>query len=380
MCQARLISEIGLGSKMASAADLAPSTCIHRAAHGFEPLNDPRWDIFLTRHSSASVFHSSPWLKALNQTYGYPVVGYTTSAPGEDLENALVFCRVESWLTGRRLVSLPFSDHCEPLVDRNEDLQILVNAVEEETRREKWRYVEIRPLTPLTVTTSLHVATTQYSFHELDLRFDLETIFRNLHKDSIQRKIRRAEREKLCYEEGTSDSLLNDFYQMLELTRRRHRLPPQPKKWFQNLVSCFGDSLKIRIARRDGRALAAMLTIRNENTLIYKYGGSDTRYNKLGGMHLLYWTSIQEAKTAGLQFFDLGRTDPDQSGLITFKSRWGAKESSLTYSRYTLSGELSHTFNSFGANARSVVARDLLAYLPNSLVSLLGRALYKHIG
>src|SRR5258708_1277376 len=197
--QARLPSAIGHSSKMASAADLPPSSRSDRAAHRFEPLNDRRWDTFLTKHSRASVFHSTPWLKALNQTYGYPVVGYTTSAPGEQLENALVFCRVESWLTGRRLVSLPFSDHCEPLVDRNEDLQVLVNAVQEETRREKWRYVEIRPLTPLTVTMSLHVATTQYSFHELDLRFDLETIFRNLHKNSIQRKIRRAEREKLCY-------------------------------------------------------------------------------------------------------------------------------------------------------------------------------------
>ena len=37
------------------------------------------------------------------------------SPPDEPLENGFLFCRVESWLTGRRLVSLPFSDHCEPL-------------------------------------------------------------------------------------------------------------------------------------------------------------------------------------------------------------------------------------------------------------------------
>ena len=74
----------------------------------------------------------------------------------------------------------------------------------------------------------------------------------NLHKDSIQRKIRRAEREGLRCEEGTGDTLLDDFYRLLEMTRRRHHLPPQPKKWFQNLVSCFGDALKIRVARNDG--------------------------------------------------------------------------------------------------------------------------------
>jgi len=358
----------------------AGSKPVRRIAHRFYPLSDDRWDRFLCKHERASLFHSSPWLKALNLTYGYRVVGYTTSVPGEELQNAMVFCQVESWLTGRRLVSLPFSDHCEPLVDREEDLHVLIAAIEEETRREKWRYFEIRPLTPMTVATSLHTATTHYTFHELDLQSDLETIFANLHKDSIQRKIRRAEREELRYEEGTSDALLNDFYRLVELTRRRHRLPPQPKKWFQNLVSCFGDALKIRVARKDGKALAAMLTIRYKNTLVYKYGGSDARYNKLGSMHLLYWTSIQDARASGLRYFDLGRSDAGQFGLITFKNRWGAKESLLTYSRYALSGDLRHTFDLSSAKSRSARARCLLKYLPNGLVSLLGRALYKHVG
>ena len=333
----------------------------------------------MSRHPRASLFHSSPWLKALNETYGYEVVGYTTSAPNEELENALVFCRVESWLTGRRLVSLPFSDHCEPLVDRQEDLQALIASLEEETRREKWNYVEMRPLTQLAVATPLR-PTTHYTFHELDLQADLETIFGNLHKDSIQRKIRRAEREKLSYEEGSSEPLLDDFYRVVELTRRRHRLPPQPKKWFQNLMSCFGDALKIRIARKDGQAVAAMLTVRHKDALIYKYGGSDARYNKFGGMHLLYWASIRDAKSSGLRTFDLGRTDADQAGLITFKSRWGAKQSLLTYSRYAPAGDSSHMFDVSHSKESSGPARKLLAYLPNRLVSFLGRALYKHVG
>ena len=273
-------------------------------AHRFEPLTDARWDPFVSRHPRASLFHSSPWLKALNRTYGYEVIGYTTSAPSEELENAMIFCRIESWLTGRRLVSLPFSDHCEPLVDRQDELQVLVTALEEDTRRAKWRYVEVRPLAPMDVATSLHSTNIHYSFFEIDLRPNLETIFGSLHKDSIQRKIRRAQREKLCYEEGTSDLLLNDFYRLMTHTRRRYLVPPQPRSWFQGLIHYFGDALKIRIARKDGRALAGMLTVRYKDTLVYKYGASDFRYNNLGGMHLLYWTSIQEGKASGLRFFD----------------------------------------------------------------------------
>jgi lipid II:glycine glycyltransferase (peptidoglycan interpeptide bridge formation enzyme) len=347
--------------------------------HSFNPLNDSRWEAFLSKHPQASLFHSSPWLTALNRTYGYPVAGYTTSAPGEELKNAMVFCRVESWLTGHRLVSLPFSDHCEPLVDRQEDLEALVASLHRAMRHKKWRYIEVRPLTPLHISTPLHVTKTSYSFHHLDLRNDLGTIYGNLHRDSIQRKIRRARRERLSYEEGRTDALLKDFYRLFTTTRRRHGLPPQPREWFRNLVTSFGDALKIRLVRKEGRALAGMITIRHKDTLVYKYGGSDPRFHNLGSVHLLYWTSITDAKTSGLRFFDFGRTDADQAGLITFKNRWGATESLLTYSRYSLSEEIRHMFES-PSKPVADVARKLLTYLPNGITPLIGRALYKHVG
>jgi uncharacterized protein len=350
------------------------------AIYQFDPLHDSRWDAFLREHARASLFHSSPWLRALKQTYGYAAVGYTTSAPREKLKNAMVFCRVESWLTGRRLVSLPFSDHCEPLVDRQEDLQALVDFLREELKRERWRYVELRPLTPIDALRSLHSASLSYNFFELDLRSDLDSIFRSLHKDSIQRKIRRAQREQLVYEEGIGNSFLNEFYRLLTETRRRHFLPPQPKRWFESLISCFGDALKIRIVRKNGQPLAGMLTLRYKDTLTYKYGASDSRFNNLGGVHLLYWSSIQEAKASGLRFFDLGRTDVDQTGLNIFKKRWGAKESLLTYYRYSVCEDMKHIFESPTSKTRPTAARKALAYMPNSLLSSIGSALYKHVG
>jgi Acetyltransferase (GNAT) domain len=350
------------------------------SVYHFEPLNDLRWDGFVNRHPRASLFHSSPWLKALNQTYGYPVVGYTTTPPGQELANAMVFCRVESWLTGRRLVSLPFSDHCEPLVGEPEDFRALMAALEDEMPKYSWDYIETRPLTPTEIPTSLHRAVTEYSFHELDLQGDLPTLFRGLHKDSIQRKIRRAEREKLCYEEGRTELLLNEFYQLLSITRRRHLLPPQPRNWFENLRTCFGDALKVRIVRKDGRPLAGMLTLRHKDKLIYKYGGSDCRYHNLGSMHLLYWNSIQDAKRSGLRFFDLGRTDAGQTGLATFKNRWGAKESLLTYSRFSLSEERRGVLHACSPKQKASVVRTLFRILPSNVVTAIGQLLYKHVG
>ena len=73
-----------------------------------DPLKDERWVRFVEEHPDASVFHTPAWLTALERTYGYEPVVFTTSPPDAELKNAIVFCRIESWLTGHRIVSLPF--------------------------------------------------------------------------------------------------------------------------------------------------------------------------------------------------------------------------------------------------------------------------------
>src|SRR5277367_2778090 len=108
-----------------------------------DPTKDPRWAEFVERHPRASVFHSVNWLKALRRTYGYEPAAFTTSSPTGDLENGLVFCRVNSWLTGRRLVSLPFSDHCEPLCDAAEDVNFLIRNLQSSMEHQKWKYLEV---------------------------------------------------------------------------------------------------------------------------------------------------------------------------------------------------------------------------------------------
>ena len=351
-----------------------------KVAHCIQPLRDPRWDAFLQDHPRASVFHSSAWLSALSKTYGYQPVAFTTTPAGQALRNAMVFCRVESWLTGRRLVSLPFSDHCEPLVDAEGDLEVLTAALEEESEREQWRYIELRPLERFKMVTPLHHTAVPYTFHQLDLTADLDTLFRNFHKSSTQRKIRRAEREGLAYSEGATEHLLDQFYELFTVTRKRHRLPPPPRQWFACLMDCFGDALKIRVASHRGQPVAAMITIRHKETLVYKYGCSDSAFNNLGSMHLLFWKAIQDAKACGLRFFDLGRTDADQQGLITFKNRWGATQSVVNYSRYSVSEQCAHLFDLSAAKWKSKVAKCMLAHLPLGTLSTIGSVLYGHIG
>jgi hypothetical protein len=346
-------------------------TTIHR----LDPLSDPRWNDLVAWHPDAAVFHTPAWLGALQHSYGYEPVAYTTSAPGVPLRDGIVFCRVESWLTGRRLVSLPFSDHCAPLVERPADLAQLGVFLRGQMRSEGWKYVELRPK-PGDVPELAGLARSQSFYaHTLDLRPSLEDLFRSLHRDSVQRRIRRAERAGLTYAAGRSEALVRSLYDLLVLTRRRHHLPPQPVAWFRNLASSLGDALTIRVVSKDGRPLAGVLTLRFRHTVVYKYGGSDAGLHHLGGMPLLFWRTIQEAKQDGALELDLGRTDQDDTGLIRFKEHWGAVRSSLAYLRWP-AGASERQLPAFGRR----LAGQVLTHLPDTLLRATGDRLYRHVG
>jgi hypothetical protein len=344
-----------------------------RSLFVFDPLRDPRWPELVKRHPASSVFHSEKWLSALHLAYGYKSVVYTTCGPAVELTSGVVFCKVKSWLTGHRLVSLPFSDHCDPLVESSAEFDDLLLPVRDSVDGGKWDYCEVRPFCfepgALTMLGQNH----RYYLHAIDLQPSIEDIYRNFH-NSVRRKIRRAEREALAYEEGNSERLLGHFYKLLMVTRRRHRVPPQPMKWFRSLMASFGADLKIRVAFKNGMPIASILTLNHKNTVTYKYGCSDARLHSLGGMALLLWTTIQQAKAAGYEKFDLGRSDSRNKGLTTFKEHWGGIRFSLSYWRYP---NRPHTYES--SWARTIAVR-LVKAAPDPLLAAVGNLLYRHIG
>ncbi len=343
-----------------------------------DPLQDRRWPAFLERHADASIFHTAGWLQALHRIYGYEPVVYTTSRPGQELSNGIVFCRVDSRLTGRCLVSLPFADHCQPLVDTSEDLHHLLRAVERERIQERWKYVQLRPIYAEPEMMAPHTAyqpSQDFYLHQLDLRPDLPELFRRLHKSCVQRPIRRAERERLTYEEGASESLLARFYHLLVMTRRKHRLPPQPIVWFRHLINALGDGLNIRLACKDDIPVASIVTVSFKQSVVYKYGGSDPTFSPMGGMIALLWQAIEAAKQQGASQFDIGRSYCHQTGLVRFKDRWNPLRSRMTYYQCPIAKRRD------GNEAWPMrAANRVFARLPEAMFIAVGKLLYKHMG
>ncbi len=343
--------------------------------HEIDPLTDYRWDDFVEGHSQGSIFHTRGWLEALRATYRYTPIAVTTSGPETPLTNGIPFCEISGFFGKRRLVSLPFSDHCQPLFDTPGQIDCVERYLRRKRDTEGWDYVEMRPMNPELMTDTEFEQSERFCFHNLDLRGSLSDISGRFHKSCVQRKIRRAERAALSCKVGTTESLLAKFYQLLVMTRRRQGLPVQPIEWFRNLINCLGDKACLWLASYDGYPIASIFTLRHKQTLVYKYGCSDRAFNRFGGMQLLLWKAIQDAKQRRLLRFDLGRTAPDNPGLITFKDRWGATKTDMTYLRdgTSYASRLSKAY-------QGAFSKYVWSYAPDAMVTAAGRALYRHLG
>ncbi|MBK9948884.1 MAG: peptidoglycan bridge formation glycyltransferase FemA/FemB family protein [Nitrospira sp.] len=339
------------------------------------PLFDDRWPEFVDQHANSSVFHTTGWLTALRTTYGYEPIALTTSPPSEKLTNAILFCVVRSWLTRDRLVSLPFTDHCEPLVQNIEQLQTLYAHLERLRKVQRGTYAEIRTSEAILGIEKMFQEYKVYLWHRLDLRPSLDILYEGFHKSCIRGRIRHAERQGLTYYEGRSESLIRSFYELVVLTRSRKHLPTQPFEWFQRLVTSMGKDICIRMAFKRDQAVAGILTMNHGRTVYYKYGGSDACFHHLGATPMLFWQAIQAAKLAGMEALDFGRSDVEDQGLIMFKERWGAQSVRLTLWRSPVD-KLSLSFE----RMKTRLAKTVCSYVPYKMLVLAGRLMYRHIG
>ena len=88
---------------------------------------------------------------------------------------------------------------------------------------------------------------------------------------------------------------------------------------------------------------------------------------------LLFWNAIQEAKSDGIEELDMGRSDEDNLGLISFKEHWGAVSKPLVYLSYPqTSGPTLNTWH-------KSILRQLVPLTPESVLRTAGQIFYRHI-
>jgi hypothetical protein len=343
-----------------------------------DPLRDPRWPRFVETHPFASVFHTRGWLEAIRRTYGYKPVAYTLSPPTSELKNGLLFCRVRSWLTGSRRISLPFSDHCEPLCESPDELDFLIECLQAEMEHQEWKYLEFRPVRwqfpPAKKDDAYLRPFKTYVRHRINLAPDPDQLFLRL-EPAIRQSVRDAGQSDLTFESGRSEILLRKFYRLTVQARQNRRMPPQPFQWFRNLLDCMGDAVEIRVASRANVPVAATVSLRFRDTTVGKYMCSDAGDYNLSATSYLIWADLSAAKANGGTEYDWSRSEPEDEDLVGFKDLWGCTRENLVYWRYPA------IHSAVMAESHSPrISRHFFGLLPQNLLKAAGRVLYRHIG
>jgi CelD/BcsL family acetyltransferase involved in cellulose biosynthesis len=338
-----------------------------------DALSDAQWARLAADAPGASIFHDPQWAALLHRQYRYPVTVCGLADADGRLVAGLPIAEVRSRLTGRRLVALPFSDACPPLLAGDAPLgaaQALADALDV-LRRRRGLPLEVRGGERLPGT----LPGARFHRHVVPLEPDLDAVTGRFRRAQVLRGVRRALREGLTIEQRTDAPALAAFYRLHALTRARQGVPTQPRRFIMRFADLFAARLGFVLLVRSGRApLAAAVFLRHGDTLTYKYGASDPRALRVRPNNLLFMEAIRWACANGVRELDLGRTDLGQDGLRAFKLAWGAVESELRYRIFTDEPSLPRA----GRSTRALGA--VLRRSPPLASRIAGEALYRHAG
>lgn len=338
----------------------------------FLPITDVRWMEFITNNPQANIFHHPAWSQLLAECYKFYPRLCIVCDPNGNILAGLPVIKIQNWMTGRKWVSLPFTDHCQPLYEDSSVLFRLMDGLLNHAQAQGIRNVEFRG-------EFLHYSNIrqfkQYALHTLRLEDDFAKVSYRIHT-MHQRNAKTAINRGIRVVWGKSTEDIQAFYQLHLESRRRLGVPVQPQKFFHLLGKfLFSSDLgSILFAYKDEKIIAALLLLKYGQTLTYKYGASNKATLNLRPNDLLFWTAIQWGCENGFKLFDMGRTDLDNQGLCRFKKGWGADEKPLNY--FTISQTLEQQV----PGKILKIAKTIIQRSPTWVCQFTGELFYKYFG
>ena len=295
-----------------------------------DPRTDPRWQRLVDRRPS-SAFQSPAWTRVLAETYELDVRAIVLLDECGQPRAGIPFCRISD-VFGERIVSLPFSDYCGPVLGDADDWAGLAAGLLAERC-----LVSIRCRHGLPVADERFALVKQARWHGADLRPDLGSLWNGLH-DSSRRAVQKAQRHGVVVRIARGTDELRAFHAMhLQVRKYKYRLLAQPYAFFESIWRHFVEERRgaLLLAIHEDRIISGVMLLEWQDVLYYKFNASLAATLDCRPNDLLMWETIKYGRERGCARLDLGLSDWDQEGLIRYKRKFASEEgviSSLQYS------------------------------------------------
>jgi hypothetical protein len=337
------------------------------------PITYPGWDDLLISRPGYTFFHSSEWAKVLQETYHY-TPRYFTVFENRRLQALIPVMEVKSVLTGKRGVSIPFTDYSDPIIHNGISFKTLFDQLTRYGENHGWKSFELRGGHHLPM---ISQTCSSYSRHILDLSKKTDEIFSSFRgntRRNIKKAIKNGVKVAICH---TLDSI-QEFHRLNCMTRKRHGLPPQPfhffKKVYEHIIS---ENLGLVVlASHETPFIAGAVFFHFGENAFFKYGASDENFHHLRPNNLIMWEAIKWFSQNGYKSICFGRTRLENNGLRRFKSGWGGKERIERYFKYDIRK------NEFIKDSLEIknIYHHVFRKMPVPLLNIVGSLLYRHVG
>ena len=347
-----------------------------------DPLRDARWDPFVESHPFGWICHLSSWKRVLEESFPHMKGHYLALINEKEntIKAALPVFEVRSWLTGNRLVSIPFATLCDPLISSQEDILKLLESTKNLSREVGAKYSEIRALSapPLLQGAGLRMRES-YKLHYLPLNSTPEDVAKTFHRESVRQAINRARRRGVTVRIGEDETDLMKLYHLYLNTRKRLSMPAMPYTFLETLWHEFSEHRQMRVllAEHGGIVIAALQVFVYKKRMSAECVGYDYEKRRDNPLQLIFWEAIRIACEEGIEIFDFGRTSPLNKKLMIWKERWGTMTSDMPQFYYpadyepTVAQENSMSYK---------LVKTLCRYTPHFAYARFGKFCYRHMG
>lgn len=342
-----------------------------------DPSNDKRWDEFVRNHPDGSVFHLSNWAEVMVKTYNYKPYYLIIEDESGNIKKGFPFFLLDNGIYGKKLVSIPFTDSIKALMNTEKNYHEYFEKLFEIYKKEKLGYIEIRG----TLQNIDNVAFEKNDYFKdfvLNINPDLETVWKKCKQKSVRYSIKKAEKMGVKIERSKERNAIRIFYDLNVLTRKKHGVIPQPYSFFENIWHSLiskGYGF-VSVALYEKTSIAASIFLEYKDKIYHKFNSSDKNFIHLYPNYLIIWDAIQYAHNKGIEYLDLGRTSPDNKGLMNFKRHWGAEEFDLPYYYYP---EIKGVSSMKQSSLKYKIATGILKRTHPRILELLGNKFYRYL-
>jgi len=298
-----------------------------------QPMADRRWNDFVRSHRYGSFYHLAEWGEVLQKTFSYKPYYLVVKQNGA-IRAGLAMMFIDRWLTGKRLVALPRTPYCDPLVTSKRDMQVLIEHLQAIVQTSGKMYFELKPhFNEAILPRDVLKFQCYFQNHRVEMGAEAPALWKTFHRSCVRQRVSKAQKAEILVRTGTTERDLMIFYHLYQKTARKHRVPAKPFTFFKNMWDTFRrhDELVLLLATYRDLPIAANLSFIFKETWYYEFLGLDYDFLSFSPGHLLVWQAMQMALQRQARYFDFGLTPIENQGLRSFKKHWHAQERDLNY-------------------------------------------------